>query len=192
MINIRWSLLKSGRLPLMRQQLFNLAHFLCRQPFQHITEIGIRIQPIQFFWLNQRHNICRSLTAAQWASKQPVLTSLSCGYPERSHLAIFLRDKDSPKRKGRVLQNKNTYWFWTVMPTTILIIILETEEHVLETIMNKTKPVYWMRSMPSQAFALAIPYLPTWYGFTRHRNGTGAGWAVGGWVNSGLNVKIKI
>ena len=35
------------RFPAVWQQFFNLGHFVCRQPFQHITEIGIRIQPIQ-------------------------------------------------------------------------------------------------------------------------------------------------
>jgi hypothetical protein len=36
-----------SRRPLMRQQLADLTRPLCRQPREHIFEIGIRIMPVE-------------------------------------------------------------------------------------------------------------------------------------------------
>ncbi len=59
----------------MRQQLPGFTGPLCRQPHQHIFEIGIRIMPIHARRLDQTHD-CRSpLTAAQRPGKQPVRAS---------------------------------------------------------------------------------------------------------------------
>lgn len=54
--SVQLTLRKSGRHPLMRQQLVNLACSLRRQPRQHILEISIRIMPVDARRLDQTHD----------------------------------------------------------------------------------------------------------------------------------------
>ncbi len=54
----------SGKHPLMRQQLLDLAGSLRRKPLQHILEIGIGIMPIDASRLDQTHDRRSPLVAA--------------------------------------------------------------------------------------------------------------------------------
>ena len=59
----------------MRQQLPDLTGPLCRQPRQHILEIGIRIMPIHARRLDQAHDRRGPFATAQRPGKQPVRAS---------------------------------------------------------------------------------------------------------------------
>ena len=57
----------------MRQQLFNPAVHVRRQPRQHIFQVRMGVVTIQFRRLNQTHGRRCSLSAAQRVRKQPVV-----------------------------------------------------------------------------------------------------------------------
>lgn len=57
----------------MRQQLFNPAVHVHRQPRHYIFQVRMRVVPIQFGRLNQAHHRRRPLASTQRARKQPVV-----------------------------------------------------------------------------------------------------------------------
>lgn len=56
-----------GRLPAMRQQVFNLTGTLRRQPWHHIFQIGVRVIPIELGRLGENSSpqprVCRPYSA---------------------------------------------------------------------------------------------------------------------------------
>ena len=59
----------------MRQQLFNLAVHVHRQPRQHIFQGRVRIVPGQLARLNQTHHCRCPLASSHQVLKQPVVTA---------------------------------------------------------------------------------------------------------------------
>jgi hypothetical protein len=66
-----------GRPPAMRQQIFDPAGGLRRQPGQHVLEVGVRIVPVELRGVQQAHDRCRALNLRR-APGCNAAESLSC------------------------------------------------------------------------------------------------------------------
>lgn len=83
----------SGRWrPAMRQQLRDLAGRLHRQPLQHVSQVGIRVKPIELGRLDEADHGRSPLARAQAADEQPVLP------PQRNGTNVGEVEDDGPQR----------------------------------------------------------------------------------------------